>query len=100
MRLNLAYVVSIVVLNTLKMTVKKLIIVLLLLMVLTLISALAANGFIGCSTYVIIVASCLKFLLVGFYFMDLFKAHSTWKLLLLGFSLVFFGFTVWFAPIG
>ncbi|MFV0566190.1 MAG: cytochrome C oxidase subunit IV family protein [Flavobacteriaceae bacterium] len=81
------------------MKAKKLIVVLVALMVLTPISALAANGLLGASQYVIIVASCLKFLLVGFYFMDVADAHPTWKFLLTGFTLLFFGLVVLFLPV-
>ncbi len=78
------------------MNTKKLVVVLVMLMVLTLISAFAANSAFIAFKYIITIAFWLKFLLVGFYFMDVFKAHTTWKLLLVGFSLVFFGWVAMF----
>ncbi len=78
------------------MNTKKLVVVLVMLMVLTLISAFAANNTFIAFKYIITIAFWLKFLLVGFYFMDIFKAHTTWKLLLVGFSIVFFGWVAMF----
>ncbi|MFV0541998.1 MAG: cytochrome C oxidase subunit IV family protein [Aestuariibaculum sp.] len=70
--------------------------ILIALILLTAVSALAANGYLGTPLYIILLASWLKFLLVGFYFMELRHAHTTWKWLLSIFSTVFFGLVLVF----
>ncbi|MFA7445681.1 MAG: cytochrome C oxidase subunit IV family protein [Flavobacteriaceae bacterium] len=59
------------------------------LVVLTLLVALLASGQLSkMIVTVIVVLSLLKFWLVGFEFMELKKAHSFWKVLLLGFGVL------------
>lgn len=71
---------------------KKTIYILILLILLTGLSALAANGILGDNVKpIILLASWIKFLLIGFYFMELIKAHAVWKIIFVTFSTVFFG---------
>lgn len=63
--------------------------VLILLIVLTVISAIVSNSELANATQIIMILAALKFLAIGFYFMELRHANVFWKILLIGCLTIF-----------
>ncbi|NVK53152.1 MAG: cytochrome C oxidase subunit IV family protein [Flavobacteriaceae bacterium] len=73
------------------MTLKKLIVTWIILLLLTIVIVVLSNHFSEKQlfTTIILFISVGKFLLIAFYFLELYKAHSFWKLAVILFSLFF-----------
>lgn len=68
---------------------KKLIITLAVLIILTIVTAIISNTSTGFAVTAILILAMLKFIGVAFYFMEMRRAHSFWKVIILAFAILF-----------
>jgi len=68
---------------------KKLIITLAVLIILTIVTAIISNTSTGFAVTAILILAMLKFIGVAFYFMEMRKAHTFWKAIILVFTILF-----------